>query len=99
MGLLGGYNEEEFLDPDEIRLRRESAARAKKAHKDCVADHSDDYNGHMAPANNTRPHNDCKADHRDDKAAAQKVFVLTAAILTLLIIMVVTIVLAVVFSN
>ena len=45
MGWFGGYNEEEFLDPDEIRLRRESAARSKKAHKDCVADHRDDHPG------------------------------------------------------
>lgn len=67
MGLFGGYNEEEFLDPDEIRLRRESAARSKKAHRDCVADHRDDHPGSIMPVNNTRPHNDCKADHGPDR--------------------------------
>lgn len=65
MGLFS-YDEEEFLDPDEIRLRRESEARAKKSHKACVADHSDDNGGHHVPVN-TRPHNDCKADHRADR--------------------------------
>ena len=67
MGWFGGYNEEEFLDPDEIRLRRESAARSKKAHRDCVADHRDDHPGSIMPVNNTRPHNDCKADHGPDR--------------------------------
>ena len=65
MGLFN-TSEEEFLDPDEIRLRRESEARRRGVHKDCVADHSDDYTSPIHPANNTRPHNDCHADHRDD---------------------------------
>ena len=67
MGWFGGYNEEEFLDPDEIRLRRESAARSRKAHKECIADHRDDHPGSILPVNNTRPHNDCKADHGADR--------------------------------
>lgn len=37
-----GYTEEDFLDEDEKRLRRESEARNKKAHSRCAADHCDD---------------------------------------------------------
>lgn len=66
MGLFN-HSEEEFLDPDEIRLRRESEKRRRAEHKQCVADHSADYNSPIHPANNTKPHDDCHADHRDDR--------------------------------
>ena len=66
MGLFN-HNEEEFLDPDEIRLRRESEKRRRTEHKQCVADHSADYTAPIHPANNTKPHDDCHADHSDDR--------------------------------
>ncbi|MCQ2532070.1 MAG: hypothetical protein MJ093_05120 [Saccharofermentans sp.] len=86
MGLFGRYNEEEFLDPDEIRLRRESAARSKAAHRNCVADHKDDYSGARAPANNTRPHTDCKADHRPDNPNTNVMVGVVIAVAILMII-------------
>ncbi|MCQ2528387.1 MAG: hypothetical protein MJ108_04635 [Saccharofermentans sp.] len=92
MGLFGGYNEEEFLDPDEIRLRRESAARTKKAHRDCVADHRDDHPGSYMPVNNTRPHNDCKADHTDDLNIAKIVSLITTVTVIIMVIVFITVI-------
>lgn len=60
-----GNRDDEFLDEDELRLRRESAKRNKKAHADCQANHSDDSRFDMSRFN-IKPHEDCEADHSDD---------------------------------
>lgn len=64
-GLFGGYNEEDFLDEDEKRLRKESTRRSKAAHSNCAADHSDD-GDRYSYARQPATHADCKADHSDD---------------------------------
>lgn len=67
MGLFNRDREEEFLDEDEKRLRRESKERNRRAHADCAADHEDDGRYQRPYTNPTpKPHDDCKADHSDD---------------------------------
>jgi len=84
MGLFS-FNEEEFLDPDEIRLRRESEARQRKSHRACAANHADDI-GSTRPVVSNTTHKNCKADHRDDLAGIKFIFIVPILILILMIV-------------
>lgn len=100
MSLFRKFNEEDYLDIDEIRLRRESEARTRRVHKECAADHRDDYIGSFAPKNNTKPHDNCKADHKDDKSNdAARLVLMIVAITTVVFFLIIGVIIASVFMR